>query len=712
MIPIPWKMGSDVLDYITTLPADEQEPSLLSLQSYYYNSMKVPCLASFALYGLFVVLILATAFNNLLKWTSPWLHNKISQKLRVIRAYVWEHPLLSRSHATVISLPGLRWLTLQLPLRGEAMIILGLFLINFIPLVAFYQLLEPIPGSSLIESKSDQICRALADRTGVLGTAQIPLLILMASKRTPLAIVSDLGQNSLMLYHRWIARWFWAHIFIHGVAYTVVYAGEPDGVSEMLAETYIRWGIVGLAMAFGLCFLSLRALRQRYYEVFVMFHITMAIFAILGTYLHITLLEYGPYGMFKVMTELAAAFWGFDRVVRWIMRIYLSFSFGSRSTALSREINPSIRCTSAQIQAYGAKPDYCRLRITVPASKIRVVNEAQPLIQGVAAGDDIRITIPRMQWVGEHPFTVFEAGIFKHNPSQGYVDLLIKTAGGMTHKLAQHMINSSGTNSDNRNIEMGGATTKQSRVSVLIEGPFGRAPEINQATTDIVLVAGGIAITFCWPLFVRAFKAQVSAAGESNLRSCKLIWIVRSESTTQILEEAFTELVQQVQSEQNLKKCCFTMDVYVTSIATATPTAALPISSSSASIKAKKSIETPGGGSSTRHFDRSPSNEVLGLTVLSHVGEEITNEKTHDKLFDNSVQGDLVKVSRFNGRPKPLASCMFAHLEHKPLERGHTQCLTVAFCGPSSLCDDIRYEAVGLIKKGHNVELIEECFMW
>ena len=188
--------------------------------------------------------------------------------MRPLRAHVLEHPLVKHRHSSVVSLPFLRWLTLQLPLRGEAIVVFVLSLINFLPLVAFYDLYVGdnntfYPGPT---SKRDQICRHLADRTAILGTAQLPLLILMASQRTPLAIVAGLGMNSLMLYHRWIARWFWLHIVIHASAYTAIYV-RRGGVAEMLEETYVKWGVVGLSMMFGLVCLYLRALRQRFYEV-------------------------------------------------------------------------------------------------------------------------------------------------------------------------------------------------------------------------------------------------------------------------------------------------------------------------------------------------------------------------------------------------------------------------------------------------------------
>ena len=226
---------------------------------------------SFAIYGLFLLLILTASANNFVAWAWPRAHDRCRRKVRLFRAYISEHPLIARKHSVVASLPGLRWLTLQLPLRGEAIILLCLSLANFLPLVAFYDLYVGdkntfYPGPT---SKRDQMYRHLADRTAILGTAQLPLLILMASKRTPLAIVAGLGMNRLMLFHRWIARWVWLHILLHTAAFTAIYVqrGGAAGVALLLEDAYVKWGVVSLSMMFGLIFLSLRALRQWSYEV-------------------------------------------------------------------------------------------------------------------------------------------------------------------------------------------------------------------------------------------------------------------------------------------------------------------------------------------------------------------------------------------------------------------------------------------------------------
>ncbi len=107
---------------------------------------------------------------------------------------------------------------------------------------------------------------------------------------------------------------------------------------------------------------------------------------------------------------------------------------------------------------------------------------------GIAAGDDIRITVPRLQWVGEHPFTVFNVGTTAEDATQGFLDLLIKAEAGLTRKIARHTSSANGENE--KDVELAGDRNGKSSVAVLIEGPFGKIPELREATTDLVLVAG------------------------------------------------------------------------------------------------------------------------------------------------------------------------------------------------------------------------------
>ncbi|TKY85291.1 hypothetical protein EX895_006371 [Sporisorium graminicola] len=700
MIAKPWALDQKTLGRINKLPPAQREYGYISYRHFYYNSFKVPCYSAFTIYGLFLVLILAAALNNLLKWGFPSLHAKSKQRLRLLRAHVFEHPLVSRKHASVVAFPFLKWLTLQLPLRGEALVIFILSLINFLPLVAFYDLYSDhntLFPAATTHPKRDQICRHLADRTAVLGVSQLPLLVLMASKRTPVAIVSGLSMNSLILYHRWIARWFWLHITIHAGAYTAGYV-RRGRLGEVLEETYIRWGIVGLSMMSGLIFFSLRALRERSYEIFVMLHIAMAFFAVLGTYLHLALIQSPRFELFKVLTEVAAIVWGFDRLVRFANRVWLSFSSPRLTKTMSEKPKSAlIECATAQIRSYGK--EYSRLRISVPSSKLRFGDQQGSKV-GIAGGDDIRITIPRLQWVGEHPFTVFSVGRDSDDATKGYIDLLIKTEAGLTRKLAHH--------ADKANdVELASADGERSKVAVMIEGPFGIKPDVEQAT-DLVLVAGGIAITFCWPLFVAAVKAGAT----SRLKSCKLIWIVRHQRTLAVLQDAFDELVREMHAIEGPKRCQLSMDIYVTSYDQKSGKASggsVHTGLSEPDSYSKDSpLDTPRLGKSATPSE----NLVEGMVELPMMTQETqaSDDKEQGGLISDGEDGDLIKVDHFSGRPAVLADALFGHMEEQSLR--DSRGLTVGLCGPPSLCDDVRYEVVSLLKKGVQVELVEDCFTW
>lgn len=78
--------------------------------------------------------------------------------------------------------------------------------------------------------------------------------------------------------------------------------------------------------------------------------------------------------------------------------------------------------------------------------------------------------------------------------------------------------------------------------------------------------------------------------------------------------------------------------------------------------------------------------------------------------FQDGQNGNLIKVTHFAGRPAPLSTALFSHLDvSTPLSKLKGG-LTVALCGPPSLCDEVRYNCVALMKRGVNVELVEEGF--
>lgn len=285
-----------------------------------------------------------------------------------------------------------------------------------------------------------------------------------------------------------------------------------------------------------------------------------------------------------LVLELSAAFWAFDRSVRLVGKICMSFSWRYCDAA-----GPMRR---ALLTCYG-EGAYIGLRIEVPASRLRLTDSARfsalsscpreedmkerqprsPLSSlcsssafergRIGAGDDVRITIPKLQWVGGHPFSVLAVGLCKSGePGMGYIDLVIQRQAGITRKLselAQEELPWSG--SENRGPKgpylQDAVRSLPKQVKVLIDGPFGRSPSLKGAR-HAVLVAGGIAVTFCYPLFAKAARGEYH-----SLETCKMVWIVRNETILDVLRADLSELVQEARRRGG-SSCQLSIDIYLT----------------------------------------------------------------------------------------------------------------------------------------------------
>ncbi|KAJ9124815.1 hypothetical protein QFC24_003184 [Naganishia onofrii] len=111
--------------------------------------------------------------------------------------------------------------------------------------------------------------------------------------------------------------------------------------------------------------------------------------------------------------------------------------------------------------------NHVRLRIPVALNRIALCDDRRTGIWKIAAGQHVRLTVPSIQWVGDHPFTVMATG--KIDSHLGYFDLTIKAQRGFTRKLG---LKSAGS----RNSEFGPASSIAG-IQVMVEGPYGQLPE-------------------------------------------------------------------------------------------------------------------------------------------------------------------------------------------------------------------------------------------
>ncbi len=116
-------------------------------------------------------------------------------------------------------------------------------------------------------------------RFGLIGFALFPLVVLLALKAPPFAILSlkiftHLHSDKLALLHRWSGRLIWLVTTIHVVLWTVQLFIDQRGDGEGRSMWFVvwiydkfQWAVVGYAGMTGLMATSFKPIRQRAYEV-------------------------------------------------------------------------------------------------------------------------------------------------------------------------------------------------------------------------------------------------------------------------------------------------------------------------------------------------------------------------------------------------------------------------------------------------------------
>lgn len=345
------------------------------------------------------------------------------------------------------------------PTRMESAIIFGFFwyLFALCAIELYY-----VSGDPIFKSAQQAYTRYIADRTGIICTMITPLLLLFGGRNNFLQWVTRWKFSTMIAYHRWIARFVVIMAFIHSVGYTWIYISRGYYAEEM-KEVWLIWGVVATTCGGLICFQGLLFLRRKSYEIFLVLHILLAGFWVIGMWFHVCVMGYS-----QVMYSCFAV-WGFDRLVR-VGRL---FWFGFPRSVIT------------------LLPDDT-LKIEVPKPK------SWPSIAGGHAW--IHILDPLNFWQN-HPFT-FVDSVDKENT----IVFFCKMKKGLTrvwHKKLQKF--------------PGNSTT----VRIAVDGPYGEPSPVSNHSTALY-VAGGSGI----PGIYSEAVAMAKKSGDSK-RKTKLMWIVR-----------------------------------------------------------------------------------------------------------------------------------------------------------------------------------------
>jgi len=394
------------------------------------------------------------------------------------------------------------------PTRGQGLLVAFFILLNVF-LSAFGFVTHPGGFGFWWNNGPDEIMGNLANRFGVLAFANFALLVLYSSRNNVLLWLTDWQFSTFVILHRWVGYIAILETILHSLIDLRDWIVQGRLAAAQITPFWY-YGCIGTIAASLIIPFSLPAVRQWFYEPFLLIHIIFSILVFVGSWYHI-IYEYQHQWGYETWLYIAFAIWAFDRLVR-ILRI-------ARIGLRTATITP-------------IDDDY--VRIDIP---------------GTVAQGHIYLYFLRWRFWENHPFSVASSVIHlgpdTHGPDSN--DDSGTPIGDPESGAAKS--ESPVVSTATEHLETGivlylrlldgetKALSNKSQVRVLIEGPYGSHEDLSEYT-NLVCIAGGVGITACLP-YLRAHPGHK-----------RLYWGSRS----QALIDSLASLTQNLSIETSVHK--------------------------------------------------------------------------------------------------------------------------------------------------------------
>lgn len=370
------------------------------------------------------------------------------------------------------------------------------------------------------------------DRAAHLASCQLPLVVALAGKNNIISWFTGVSHEKLNILHRAAARTCLLFLWLHAVA------RASSGLPEQFEFTHgwMRWGAVGLAAFTLAAILSLRPIRNAFFEFFLISHIVLIGIFLIAGFLHTRHPGFGEY------LWPALVVWAFDRVLRGA-RLVWNNRFG-----VSKEKH---HCTAT---AELISSDTVRLTLR-RTFKWRPGQHAYVILPTVS-------TLP----TEAHPFTIASIPEASEDSKDRDVVFLIRGREGFTGRL--------------RDLAANGTCT----VPALVDGPYGCPPDLTRFSTCI-LIAGGSGVSYTLPLLLNLVRQAKS--GKSSVKRVVFVWSVREADHVKWISQALGEALTAAQSTS------LSVDPRVYITGSTPPTPPLPTVGYADSDRGSLNVESP-----------------------------------------------------------------------------------------------------------------------
>ncbi|ORY28146.1 ferric reductase like transmembrane component-domain-containing protein [Naematelia encephala] len=568
-------------------------------------------------------------------------------------------------HLSTPALLGYRhcepWGWLTIPTRLQGVLIFIYVLINIVFCCAAYDIFSE--NLYWPQDNADQIARYLADRTAILSFYNLPLLWVLAGRNDIILWVTGWSYTSANLFHRWVARMTVVEAIIHSAAWTWI---EREYLAEEFAEQYWATGVFATVCMCLLLPFSILPLRQRWYEIFLLIHIVLGIAVLVLLWYHVKIMD----GDYNAWIWACVAIWGFDRVLRLIRVVVLSFHVTKGANAI------------VTLGQHGL------MRISVTTG---IQLRPKP-------GQYYFLYSPRTLTPWEnHPFTLASwTNETNTNTSksktQSRLEFLIAPRFGATSKLYRQVARSGGI------LES----------TILLDGPYGSQHDNLETFDSILFVAGGSGISAILP-----YLSHIIASDSFSKKSITVIWAIRQvEYASDILENELKEFIKTCDSNQRSLVLFITDPIGIhhlppttsetTTTTTIAPTSG-PITTTLTTSLPLQDFESP-----VLESQEERDIEIFTKDIQSS-SETGSRSGSNDKSTKTSIG-----IRQITGQRPVMRQVIQQSISHLVGEER----LAVFGCGPGTMMDDLRKAVCDSYGNqqgqlsAHRLEYFEDQFGW
>ncbi|KAL8733235.1 MAG: hypothetical protein Q9166_002252 [cf. Caloplaca sp. 2 TL-2023] len=286
-----------------------------------------------------------------------------------------------------------------------------------------------------------------------------------------------------------------------GVWYTIL---RPVGftLARFLLSKIILLGLGALVAYELIYFTSLGSFRQRWYELFLVLHVSLQVIALVLVWFH----HHGS----RPYVAAALAIFLVDRLV---YRMVLKVESTPASLEVTKDGGTVVLCTRIPL-----------------AQKHRILGRivGMGVSNGWKATEHIFLTVPalsRKHIIQAHPFTIASRALQRRD-SEAELRLIIRAQGGFSGDLLRY-------------------TRGHASVKIRLDGPYGsqNALQLLQQCDLSIVVAGGSGVAVALPLVwaVHASHCVPDLEYATNVASPSkivLIWVIRDETHTSWLDSS------------------------------------------------------------------------------------------------------------------------------------------------------------------------------